>query len=71
MFGSGIKPGAVVGATDKLGVDVTENAFDEQNLFATIFAALDIDPHGEFNIPNLPNFHRVEDTSDPIREVLA
>lgn len=71
MFGSGIQPGAVVGATDKLGFEVTENAFNEQNLFATIFAALGIDPHDEFKIPNLPNFHHVEDSSEPIREVLA
>ena len=71
MFGSGIQPGAVVGATDKLGFEVTDHAFNEQNLFATIFAALGIDPHDEFKIPNLPNFHHVEDSSSPIKEVLA
>lgn len=71
MFGSGIQPGAVVGATDKLGVDVTENAFDEQNLFATIFSALEIDPHAEFDLENHPTFHHVEDRSEPIKEVLA
>jgi hypothetical protein len=71
MFGSGIQPGAVVGATDKLGFEVTDHAFNEQNLFATIFAALGIDPHDEFKIPNLPNFHHVEDRSSPIKEVLA
>tara|TARA_B100001093_G_scaffold24193_1_gene21375 strand:+ start:1884 stop:2864 length:981 start_codon:yes stop_codon:yes gene_type:complete len=71
MFGSGIAQGAVVGATDKLGFDVTGQAFDEQNLFATIFAALGINPYGEFQIPSLPNFHYVEDKSEPIREVLA
>ncbi len=71
MFGSGIVEGAVVGATDKLGFDVTGQAYNEQNLFATIFAALGIDPHDEFNIPTLPNFHYVEDKSEPIKEVLA
>ena len=71
MFGSGIAEGAVVGATDKLGFDVTGQAYDEQNLFATIFAALGINPHTEFNIPTLPDFHYVEDNSEPIKEVLA
>ena len=40
-------------------------------LFATIFAALGLDPYREFNIPNLPNFHHVEDESEPIKGVLA
>lgn len=71
MFGSGIAQGAVVGETDKLGFDVKGEAFNEQNLFATIFAALGINPHGEFKIPTLPNFHYVEDQAEPIREVLA
>ncbi len=71
MFGSGIAQGAVVGETDKLGFDVKGEAFNEQNLFATIFAALGINPHGQFKIPTLPNFHYVEDQAEPIREVLA
>ncbi|MEM7010460.1 MAG: DUF1501 domain-containing protein [Verrucomicrobiota bacterium] len=71
MFGSGIQPGAVVGATDEYGIDVIEKPFDEQNLFATIFNALGIDPYAEFAVDNIPTFHHVEDKSEPIREVLA
>ena len=71
MFGSGIAEGAVVGATDKLGIDVAGEPYNEQNLFATIFTALGIDPYREFNIPTLPNLHHVEENSEPIREVLA
>ena len=71
MTGAGIKGGAVVGATDANGVDVVESPFNEENLFATIFAALGIDPHQEFDLPNFPTFHHVENGADPIKEVLA
>ena len=70
MAGSGIKGGAVVGATDELGVDVIDSPFDERNLFATIFSALEIDPHSEYNLPNFPTFHRVEEKIEPIKGVL-
>ena len=70
MAGSGIKGGAVVGATDELGVDVIDSPFDERNLFATIFSALGIDPHSEYNLPNFPTFHRVEEKIEPIKGVL-
>ena len=71
MAGCGIQPGAVVGATDRLGVDVTESPFNEKNLFATIYQALGIDPYAEYELPNLPTFHRVEERAKPIKEVLA
>ena len=70
LAGCGIRGGAVVGATDKLGVEVVEKPFNEQNLFATIFTALGLDPYAEYDIPNLPTFHRVEEKAEPIREVL-
>lgn len=71
MTGCGLKRGVVVGATDVDGVDPDGKAFNEQNLFATIFTALGIDPHGEYELDNMPTFHRVEDRAEPIREVLA
>ncbi len=71
LAGCGIKRGVVVGATDADGVDVAEKAFNEKNLFATIFSALGIDPYAPYDIPDLPTFHRVEDKAEPIREVLA
>ncbi len=70
MAGCGIRGGAVVGATDKLGVDVSEKPFNEQNLFATIYTALGLDPYAEFDLPNMPTFHRVEEKAAPISEVL-
>ncbi len=71
MAGCGIQPGAVVGATDSLGIDVSGEAFSEKHLFATIFQALGIDPYAEYDLPNLPTFHRVEERAEPIKEVLA
>ena len=40
MAGGGVQGGALVGATDKYGAEVTEDPFNEENLFATIFSAL-------------------------------
>ncbi len=71
MTGCGLKRGVVTGATDIDGVDVVGQARNEQNLFATIFTALGIDPHAEYDLPGLPTFHRVEDKAEPIRELLA
>ena len=71
MTGCGLKRGVVTGATDADGVDVIEKPYNEQNLFATIFTALGIDPHGEYELPGMPTFHRVEDRAEPIRDLLA
>ena len=70
MAGGGIRGGVVHGATDELGVEVSENAVDNRNLFATIFHALGVDPHQEYHLPGLPTFHRVEDDAKPIHQIL-
>ena len=73
MAGCGIRGGVVHGATDDLGVEVVTEPVDERRLFATIFTALGIDPHAEYDFKGkvMPNFHRVEDNAEPVREVLA
>jgi uncharacterized protein (DUF1501 family) len=71
MTGCGLKRGVIVGGTDADGVDPDGHSFNEQNLFATIFTALGIDPYAEYDLPGLPTFHRVEDRAEPIRELLA
>jgi hypothetical protein len=71
MTGCGLKRGVVTGATDVDGVDVIDKPYDEQNLFATIFTALGIDPYAEYDLPAMPTFHRVENKAPPIRELLA
>ena len=63
--------GALVGATDKYGAEVIEDPFNEENLFATIFSALDIDPHAEFKIDGFPTFHHVENKATPISQILS
>src|SRR5207244_859710 len=47
LTGGRLKRGVVVGGTDPDGVDPDGRAFNEQNLFATIFTALGIDPYAE------------------------
>jgi len=71
MTGCGLKRGVVTGATDVDGVEVVDKPYDEQNLFATIFTALGIDPYAEYDLPAMPTFHRVENQAPPIRELLA
>ena len=71
MTGCGLKRGIITGATDADGVDVIEKPYNEQNLFATIFTALGIDPYAEYDLPGLPTFHRVENKAEPIRDILA
>src|SRR5579862_2131100 len=71
MSGCGIKPGVVVGATDVDGFEPIEKPQNEKNLFATIFSALGIDPYAEYDLPNMPTFHRVEDKAPAISEILA
>ncbi len=71
MTGCGLKRGVVTGATDVDGVDVIEKPYNEQNLFATIFTALGIDPYAEYDLPGMPTFHRVENKAEPIRDILA
>jgi hypothetical protein len=70
MAGGGIRGGVVVGETDPLGFEVTQNAIDNRRLFATIFKAFGIDPKEQYDLPDLPTFHRVEGDVQPIQEIL-
>jgi len=71
LAGCGIRGGVVVGETDERGVDVRGSHFDQRNLFATIFSALGLSPHEPYDLPGLPIFHRVEQETPPIPEVLS
>jgi hypothetical protein len=71
LAGCGIRPGVVYGATDANGIDVAENPVDQRRLFATIFSALGLNPHEQYDLPGLPTFSRVEGQAEPVREVLA
>ena len=71
MAGCGLNQGVVVGETDQHGVDVVGHAYNEKNLFATIFKALGIDPYQAYDLPGLPTFYRVEEQAPPIQGLLA
>ncbi|QDV22391.1 DUF1501 domain-containing protein [Aureliella helgolandensis] len=71
MAGGGLRPGVVYGATDEDGVAVSDKPVNQRQLFATIFAALGIDPHETYDLPGFPTFHRVEQDTAPIAELLA
>jgi hypothetical protein len=47
LAGCGLKGGLVYGATDRDGVDVTDNPVTEGDFFATVYQALGIDPMTE------------------------
>ena len=69
--GCGLKRGAVIGATDKRGVDVATEPYDIGYFFHTWFKALGIDPaENEYdnNGQPLPIAH---DDMKPIKELFA
>jgi hypothetical protein len=70
LAGCGIKQGVIHGATDDEGIKVKDNPVAARQLFATIFTALGIDPHAQYDLPGFPTFHRVEEDVEPIHEVL-
>lgn len=70
LAGCGIRPGVVFGATDEEGIRVKDDPVDQLRLFSTIFTALGIDPHEEYELPGFPTFYRVEEQAEPIQEVL-
>jgi hypothetical protein len=48
MAGAGVRRGAVVGATDRLGAEPTTERYGPWDVAATMFSALGIDPHGHY-----------------------
>jgi hypothetical protein len=50
MAGSGIQKGAVIGATNKDGTEVTDREVDHGDLFHTYLQAVGVDSAGEFEI---------------------
>jgi len=48
LAGAGVKRGAVVGKTDRLGAEVATERYAPWDVAATMYAALGIDPRGEY-----------------------
>ena len=70
LSGCGIKGGSVYGKTDEDGHKVAEGEMKSGDLFATIFAALGIDPKKEYHIGARP-IPIVDFGCNPVTEVLA
>jgi hypothetical protein len=48
VAGAGVKRGAVVGATDRLGAEATTDRYGPWDIAATMFSGLGIDPEGHY-----------------------
>lgn len=62
LGGCGIQRGAVIGATNANGTEVTDRVVDHGHLFHTILQAVGIDSTGEFNIAG-----RIYPVADPAK----
>jgi hypothetical protein len=67
LAGGGLKTGQAVGATDELGKKVASGPVSVPDLFATVYAALDIDPQTELFADNRPV--PVTDNGRPVKEL--
>ncbi len=70
LFGCGLQPGAVYGATDEDGQHVAEDEIGAGQLFATILSAVGIDPDKEYEVATRP-VPLVNPGIRPIRKLLA
>ncbi|CAN5279884.1 DUF1501 domain-containing protein [soil metagenome] len=70
MFGWGVQRGAVYGKTSDDGKEVTEDEVNASAFFATILAALGIDPSTEYHVGKRP-VPLVDYGTEPVRAVLA
>ncbi|MFN9292509.1 MAG: DUF1501 domain-containing protein, partial [Planctomyces sp.] len=68
--GCGIQHGAVIGATDAKGVEVTERKVDHRHLFHTWLRAVGIDSGGQFEIGGR-KFPIADPAFGPIEELLV
>ena len=67
LAGGGLKNGKVIGATDDLGMKVTDRPVSVPDLHATIHAALGIDPKEELYAGDRPV--PITDQGEPVREL--
>ncbi len=70
MFGCGLKGGAVFGKTDKDGQTVVEDQVGAGELFATVLAAIGVNPKKEYHVGARP-IPLVNPGIKPITQVLA
>ncbi|MEZ6141629.1 MAG: DUF1501 domain-containing protein [Zavarzinella sp.] len=71
MGGCGVKPGVVLGATNKIGTEITERPVTIPDLFSTFYTLLGINPKTELEFEDRP-IPLVEDrTAKVIHEVIS
>lgn len=70
LAGCGVKGGQVIGATDKLGVEVSERPVTVPDLFCTFCRALGIDPRKE-NQSNVGRPVKIVEFGEAVKEVFA
>ena len=70
LGGCGIRPGAIHGATNANGTEVTDGQIGFAHLFQTFYSALGIDPHQELENGDQP-LKMFEEGGAPIKEVLT
>ena len=68
MAGRGVKRGQVIGATDKLGVEVSERPVKVPDLFCTFYKALGINPRKE-NQSNVGRPLKIVEEGEAVAEV--
>lgn len=70
LAGAGIQKGAVIGATNKDGTEVSDREVDHGNLFHTYLQAVGVDSTGEFEIGGR-NIPIADPAAGPIEELLT
>ena len=70
LAGGGVKGGISYGATTKFSCEVSDNPVTIPDLMSTVFTAVGIDPHKEYN----DQFNRpikLVDEGNPVEDILA
>ena len=70
LTGAGVRGGAVYGKTDDKGMTVVDGQMGPAEVFATIYAALGVNPHKNYHVGPRP-VPLVEPGTEPVRQVLA
>jgi uncharacterized protein (DUF1501 family) len=68
--GAGVKPGLVLGATDKDGAYVTQRPVSPADVAATIYESIGVDPRRLLQQPDGRPME-ILDTGEPVRELFA
>ena len=71
LAGAGVKPGAVVGATDEVGLRAVESVYPMRDLHATILRLMGLDDHSLTFYFNGRNMRLTDNGGQLIREALA